>query len=178
MQKSYLVCEIVSYFRNMIEYFLLSLQTKTERQMTVKKHDFIHDITDPAFNRKVRAQFARFMDEQYNLNIQAYYRKLRKERIEQWELQGLLACAEEFLTTGGETPGTFANGTKVVAETVADIYAWFSQCDKMKFYEFMNEKGLCRDTIKKHMDDEDWTRLNLKGWNKAWREFKEAEDQH
>lgn len=138
--------------------------------MTVKtKRDFYDSLQKVDFTRKQRARFARFMDENYNLNIQSFYRKLRRESLEQWELQGLLACAEEFdecLADNGKDKNP-----------VTDIYQWFSQCDKMRFYDFMNAKGLCRDTIKKHMDDEDWTRLNLHGWNKAWDEFVEMKKQ-
>ena len=162
------------------------VMTEEKRDGATTKKEFYKTLgmNDRLRTRLQRTQFANFMDENYNLNVQTYYRKLRQKHMEEWELKGLLTCVAEFEAANRIQAAPDANATGIVPDgetsgtvevTVAqwNIYEWFAQCDKMKFYDFMAGKGLCRDTIKKHMDDEDWTRLNLRGWRTAWKEYKE-----
>lgn len=106
--------------------------------------------------RPLRLSFTRHLHEKYGMPIQTAYAKLRLNRIEKWEWEGIENCMREFL--GRDLP---------------DILDGFfdSIPNKWELMRFMAQRSMCERTSFIRFGKMNFKPWEMKGIRNIWDEF-------
>lgn len=108
--------------------------------------------------RPMRLMFTHYLVENYGVNVQTAYGKLRRMQVRRWEAEGIRRC---ILTFAPEYNGE-----------LKDFYAGLPS--RIAFARFMKEKmQMSEKTTDKRFGAFDFTPLEIKGLDEAYQEFKE-----
>lgn len=102
--------------------------------------------TDGAVKRGTAHRFAKWCSEKYNISWRGVYESFRGSNTSEWKKEGMFHCVQEFDPEYGGT-----------------LKEFWKNVQKNRFADFMNQKGICRNTLWKKFTADDWTELELKG---------------
>ena len=97
-------------------------------------------------------RFSKWCAERYNISWRGVYENLRHTDPLRWKWEGMDSCVKEFCPEHNGTLREFWNG-----------------CKKNHFVEFMKDKDICRMTLWKKFNDDQWTELERKGIRSMYR---------
>lgn len=106
--------------------------------------------------RPLRLSFARYLYNSYGMPIQTAYGKIRINRIERWEWEGIENCVREFL--GGNLP--------------ENLNGFFDKIpSKRELMRFMSQRSMCERTAFRRFGKMDFKPWEMKGIRNIWDEF-------
>ena len=106
--------------------------------------------------RPIRLCFSRYVSSRYGMNMCTAYGKFRSGRVKRWEAVGIQGCISQYMPEYVGKPEDFFG----------------SLPSKTDFARFMSsEMGMCSNTVWKRFPVFDFTELEMKGLNEAYREY-------
>ena len=102
-------------------------------------------------------RFSKWVEHTYGIPWNSIYDKIRKGRIKEWEVCGIVRCMQEYGFHG--SPGDLWN-----------------KCVRNRFVEFMEAKQMSRMTTWRKFSGNDFSELEMKGISATYRYWRENID--
>lgn len=143
-------------------------------RITTYKQQLAH-LSQPE-HKGEKVQFAVYLEEHYGVPRYNSHRNVQRGSWEEWKCQGIIGCVADFLGRPDIT-------------AIEQVYDWFNAlpCQnvpsgnkpaypvKMLFYEYMRQRGACRDTVSRRLRDRDYTAFEAKGVKVIYDEFRQLQ---
>lgn len=117
-----------------------------------------------------RTDFVHFLSNQYDMNLQTAYGKMGYWRIKEWEVAGFKGVIEDYCLVNNLIPPSWGSeqttdDAAALSEVIDAVREWFAPLrHKMRFYNFLAERGMCRSYFTRIMNKEaTMTRLRIEG---------------
>lgn len=128
----------------------------------------------------VRIEFGKFLTRSYGMPEATAYNKLRYWHIEEWETIGFFKMIERFIIEEmqPQAPSATPVSNEKFPSTIGETRQWHASMPrgtKMKFYDYIAERGMCRERFK-HIINGDTviSRLKQEGIGTAFKNYVES----
>lgn len=133
----------------------------------------LYDGYDAKTGNQNRTDFVHFLSDHYGINLQTAYGKMGYWRINEWEVVGFKGVIENYCQDYKLTPPDWTS-LQITDETISGfvdaVNDWLATlCHKMRFYNFLAERGMCRSYFTRIINKEaPMTRLRIEGLQTAF----------